>query len=267
MTLPSRKILLANGGCLLLLAWLYGGDVSDALRARTAEVSAFTEPPSMVRPAGVLILGALALGGALWGLIKRRGEDYKGYRLLPIVLVGALFVDLVVAERRTPLGSVDLASLALRSFQEQAQELATPTDVPAEPAVLNPLLEKLGRPPYLVRGQPVSQYTLQVRQDCNGPVGEAPGLQPGTLIYCVAPGRKAAWITLVGLPGGQRFGSPAVMSANGEVRFALVEPVIPGEGEGDPGLGMDPAFREEDEDEEEAPTPAPSGGTDARPGP
>ena len=32
----SRKTLLINGACLLLLAWLYGGDLSDALRARTA---------------------------------------------------------------------------------------------------------------------------------------------------------------------------------------------------------------------------------------
>jgi hypothetical protein len=266
MTLPSRKILLANGGCLLLLAWLYGGDVSDALRARSAEVSAFTELPSLVRPAAVLVLGVLALGGVLWGLIRRQGDDYKGYRLLPIVLVGALFVDLVFAERRNPLSSLDLATLSLRAFQEQAQELATPTSVPAEPAVLSPLLEKLGRPPYLVKGQPVSKYTLQVRQDCSGPVGEAPGLQAGTLIYCVAPERKAAWITLVGLPAGQRFGSPAVVAANGEVRFTLVEPVIPGEEAGEAGMGLDSAFREEDEGEEASP-PAPSGGTDAHPGP
>lgn len=266
MTLPSRKILLANGGSLLLLAWLYGGDLSDALRARSAEVSAFNELPSLVRPSAVIVLTVLALGGALWGLIRRQGDDYKGYRLLPIVLVGALFVDLVFAERRNPLGSLDIATLSLRAFQEQAQELATPNDVPAEPAVLSPLLEKLGHPPYLVKGEPASKYTLQVRQDCSGPVSEAPGLQPGTFIYCVAPGRKAAWITLVGLPGGQRFGPPAVVSAGGEVRFALIEPVVHGEGQGEPGVDPDPAFREEEEDEE-APPPTPSGGTDARPGP
>lgn len=266
MTLPSRKILLANGGCLLLLAWLYGGDVSDALRARSAEVSAFQEMPSLARPAAVLVLAVLALGGALWGLIRRQGDDYKGYRLLPIVLVGALFVDLVFAERRNPLSSLDMATLSLRAFQEQAQQLATPNDVPAEPAVLSPLLERLGHPPYLVKGQPASTYTLQVRQDCTGPVGEAPGLQPGTFIYCVAPGRKAAWITLVGLPAGQRFGAPAVVAAGGEVRFALIQPVIPGEEAGEAGMGLDPAFREEEEGEA-APPPTPSGGTDAPPGP
>jgi hypothetical protein len=265
MTLPSRKILLANGGCLLLLAWLYGGDVSDALQARSAEVSAFTELPALVRPSVVLVLGALALGGALWGLLTRKGEDFKGYRLLPIVLVGALFVDLVFAERRTPLGSLEVASMSLRSFQEQAQELATPDSVPTDPAVLRPMLEKLGRPPYLVKGQPVSQYSLQVRQDCTGPVAQAPGLQPGTFIYCVAQGRKGAWITLVGLPAERRFGLPDVLSVKDEPRFALVEAPIPGES-GDELDQPPPAFRDP-EAPEEAPPAASSGGTDARPGP
>jgi hypothetical protein len=263
MTLPSRKSLLANAGALLLLAWLYGGDVRDALQARSAEVSAFTELPPLVRPAVVLVIGALALGAVLWGLLRRRGDDYKGYRLLPLVLVAALFVDLVFAERRVPLGSLELASLSLQSFQSQAQQLATEDAVPAEPAVLGRLLEKLGRPPYLVRGQPVSQYTLQLRQDCEGPVRSAPGLQPGTLIYCVAPGRKGAWITLVGLPAERRFGTPEVLSVGGEARFLLVEPIPPA-GESGPPPGS--PFREPGL-AEEAPAGPSSEGQEARPSP
>lgn len=232
MTHPSRKLLLANAGCLLLLAWLYGGDVRDALQARAAEVAAFTEVPPLLRPAGVLLLGALALAAALWGLLRRRGEDYRGYRLLPLVLVGALFMDLVLVERRIPLSSLELASLSLQSFQVQAQRLATEDTVPTEPAVLTPLLEKLGRPPYLVRGQPVPRYTLLVRQDCEGPVRSAPGLQPGTFLYCVAPGRKGAWITLVGLPAERRFGTPDVLSVGGEPRVLWVQPFPPGDAAG-----------------------------------
>jgi hypothetical protein len=270
MTLPSRKLLLANGGCLLLLAWLYGGDVSDGLRARSAEVSAFTELPPLIPPALVLGCGVLALGAALWGLLKRRGDDYKGYRLLPIVLVGALFVDLVFAERRTPLGSTDLATMALKSFQEQAQELATPEAVPGDPAVLSAMLEKLGRPPYLVRGEPVSRYTLQIYEDCTGPVGKAaPGVQPGTFIYCLAGQRRGAWITLVGLRVGQRFGPPEVLSANDELRFVVVRPLTPGEevsSDEEFTSPPPPAFREA-EPAQEAPPAASSGGTDARPGP
>ncbi|MBN1207001.1 MAG: hypothetical protein JXB05_19105 [Myxococcaceae bacterium] len=229
MTLPGRRILLANAACLLLLAWLYGGDLLDALRARGADVSAFVEPPPLVRPAGVLALAALALGATVWGMLRRRGDDFKGYRLLPLLLVGALFVDLVFAESRMPLGSTDLATMSLRYFHNLAQQQATEDAVPADPAMLSPLLQKLGRPPYLVRGQPASQYTLQVRQDCEGPVRSAPGLQPGTFIYCVAPGRKGAWITLVGLPAEQRFGTPDILSVRGEARFLLVQPSRPEE--------------------------------------
>ncbi|HYH97251.1 hypothetical protein [Hyalangium sp.] len=268
MTLPSRKLLMANAACLLLLAWLYGGDVSDALQARSAEVSAFTELPPLGRPSSVLVLGALALGAALWGLLRRQGDDYKGYRLLPIVLVGALFVDLVFAEQRSPFDSLEVASRALGVFQEQAQQLATSEAVPADPAVLSPLLESLGRPPYLVRGQPASRYTLQVRQDCESPVRLAPGLQPGTLIYCVDPGRKGASIALVGLPAGKRFGKPELLSVNGEpivAPVALVAPAIPGEVGDD--SGAPPAlFREPGPPGEEP--PAPSGERkDADPGP
>jgi hypothetical protein len=266
MTLPSRKLLLANAGCLLLLAWLYGGDVRDALQARSAEVAAFTELPALVRPAAVLVIGALALGATAWGLLRRRGDGYKGYRLLPLVLVGALFVDLVVAERRVPLGSLELASISLQSFHSQVQQLATAEAVPADPAVLNPLLEKLGRPPYLVRGQPLSQYTLLVRQDCEGPARSALGLQPGTLLYCVAPGRKGAWITLVGLPAERRFGTPDVVSVGGEPRFLLVEPIPPGEESGPPVPPSGAPFRDPASMEAEPAEPA-SEGQGARPPP
>jgi hypothetical protein len=228
MTLAaSRKTLLINAACLLLVGWLYGGDLRDALQARKAEVAAFTALPPLGPPAGVLVLATLALGGVVWGLLRRKGDDFKGYRLLPIVLVAGLFVDLVLAERRSPLSSLDMASMSLQNFHGMAQELATPEAVPSEPAVLHRLLGKLGRPPYLVRGQPAGEYTLQVRQDCEGPVSAASGLQPGTFIYCVAPERKGAWITLVGLPAERRFGLPDVLSVNGEVRFLVVQPAIP----------------------------------------
>ncbi|WP_224244167.1 hypothetical protein [Hyalangium gracile] len=265
MTLPSRKVLLANGVCLVLLAWLYGGDVFDAVQARSAEVSAFLEPPPLVRPIIVLVIGTLALGVVVWGLLRRQDDDFKGYRLLPIVLVAALFVDLVFAEKRMPLSSVDLASMSLRYFQDLAQRQATRDAVPADPASLNPLLEQLGRPPYLIRGQPASQYTLQVRQDCEGPVRSAPGLQPGTLIYCVASGRKGAWITLVGLPAERRFGSPEVLSVGGEPRFMLVQP-LPSEEAPAPEPAPSEPFRGSGRTAAQPSEPG-NGGQDARPAP
>lgn len=265
MKLPSRKLLLANGVCLLVLSWLYGGDLLDAFRARSAEASALLEPPSLARPLFVLAVSALALGAVVWGLLRGQGDDFKGYRVLPIVLVGALFVDLVFAERRIPLSSVDLASMSLKSFQDLAQQQATRDAVPADPAVLSPLVQQIGRPPYLIRGQPVTQYSLQVRQDCEGPVRSAPGLQPGTLIYCVAAGRKGAWVTLVGLPAERRFGTPDVLSVNGEPRFALVQPQLPEEAPAAEPPAAEP-FRGSEGSHSTPPGPG-SEGQDARPGP
>jgi hypothetical protein len=265
MTLPSRKVLLANAVCLLGLVWIYGGDVRDALQARSAEVSALLEPPPFVRPVIVLGLGALALGVTVWGLLRRRGDDFKGYRLLPILLAGALFVDVVLGEQRMPLKSLDLATMSLQYFQELVQQQATADSIPTDPAVLSPLLEKLGHPPYLVRGQPASAYTLQVRQDCEGPVRSAPGLQPGTFIYCVASGHKGAWITLVGLPAERRFGTPEVVSVDGEARFLVVQPLPPEEAESPESPTSSP-FR--GGGSEPAPPSNPgSGGQDARPAP
>ncbi len=265
MMLPSRKVLLANAVCLLGFIWIYGGDVRDALQARSAEVSAFLAPPPFVRPIIVLGLGAVALGVAVWGVLRRRGDDFKGYRLLPLLLVGALFVDLVFAEPRTPLKSLDLATMSLQYFQELVQQQATADSIPVEPARLSPLLEKLpGRPPYLVRGQPVGAYSLQVRQDCEGPVRSAPGLQPGTFIYCVASGRKGAWITLVGLPAERRFGTPDVLSVGGEARFLVVQPLPPEEAESPESPASSP-FRGAGSDA--APPKPGSEGQEARPAP
>jgi hypothetical protein len=229
MTLPSRKTLLGNVLSLAGLAWVYGGDLADAVRARSSEVAAFSTLPSPVGPAVVLALSVLATLVVVGGIVGGKAEGFKGYRLLPILLVGSLFVDLVLAESRVPLSSLDVASMSLQRFHQLAQEMATEQAVPDDPRILQPLLEQLGRPPYLVRGEPVAAYTLQVRKDCEGPVSEAPGVLPGTLLYCVAPEKKGAWVTLVGLPAEQRFGPPAVVSARGETRFLLVRPTPPDE--------------------------------------
>lgn len=226
MKLPSFKTLLANGLCLSTLAWLYGGDLWDALRARTAEVSAFLAPPRLVWPALVLAATGVALGIVLWGLVRGRVEGFKGYRLLPILLVSALFFDLVLAEGDVPLLPEDVASLVLDQFQEKAAALAQGKTVASDPAVLRPLLDELAPPPYLVRGERVPAWSLQVREQCQGPVLEAPGLAVGTVVYCVAPNGEKAWVTLVGLPAGERFGLPTVFSVAGQPRVAVVQPVL-----------------------------------------
>jgi hypothetical protein len=233
MTLPSRKTLLANAFSLLALAWLYGGDLRDALRAREAEVAGYFQLPSVLMPSLVLALTAAVLAVVAFGLVRRKGEDFKGYRLLPILLVGALLVDLVLSESSQYLDSSELTVAAMQDFRELAQELATEQEVPADPAVLGPLVEKLGRAPYLVRGQHVGNYALQVRQGCQGPAQELSGARPGTLLYCVGPERREAWISAVGLPVGERFGGAAVLAVRGTPVSTQVLPQPPG-GQADP---------------------------------
>ncbi len=260
MMRPSTKTWLSNAVCLVVLAWLYGGDLRDALRARTAEVAAFALPPSPVQPAVVLAVTALAALVALYGLARRRGPEFRGYRLLPIVLVSALFLDLLFAESEVPVSSAGAANYALQHFAQAVQQRAGAGALPTTPAQLQPLLEPLGQPPYLVRGQPVPAYGLQVRERCDGPVAQAPGAQVGTLLYCVAPGARAAWVTLVGLPSEQRFGTPQVFSVGGRPRFVTVQAVdeAPAAGQGAPPQA-EGAFREQPgtKDAGVLPVPAP----------
>ncbi|XXF76553.1 hypothetical protein P2318_26360 [Myxococcaceae bacterium GXIMD 01537] len=233
MTLPTRKTLLANAISLLALAWLYGGDLRDALRAREAEVAAYTLPPSVVPPAVVLVLGAIATGIAAWGLLRRRDDTFRGYRLLPIVLVLALMVDLFRAESADLLSSADTTGAVLEDFRDSVQALASSEQVPSDAAALRPLLQKLPPAPYLVRGQSVGPFELQVREGCTGPASEPNGARPGTLIYCVAATREEGWLSAVGLPAEQRFGPPAMVSQGGVLQVARVQPRPPSE-QGEP---------------------------------
>lgn len=240
MKIPSRQTLALNGLCYLVLAWLYGGDLMDAVRARSADVAAFLAPPPFVWPTVVLAAMAGVLGIGVWGVLRDRGDDFKGYRLPPILLVVALFADLVLSEGQIPLRSEEVAFLSLGHFREKTQALVREGRVPLSPEALRPVLEEMGQPPYLVRGVRADAWSLQVRQGCEGPVAEAPGLEVGTFIYCAAPGGTRAWVTLVALPADKRFGLPEVLSSEGSPSFALIEP----EGEPGPaGEGLPPSGR------------------------
>ena len=267
MTLPSRQTLLVNLLCLLVLSWLYGGDLLDAVRARSAEVSAFLAPPPLVWPAVVLCVMLGALGVGVWGLAHGQGEGFKGYRLLPIVLVTALFFDLVLSENQMPLRSEDVAFMSLGRFRDEVEPLIRGGKVPTSPEVLLPVVEAMGQPPYLVRGVRAAAWSLQVRQGCQGPVEQAPGLELGTFIYCVAPGADRAWVSLVALPAGKRFGFPEVLSSEGHTSFALIQFVPPEEEAPGPGgeapFGETPGSRalpggpETPDEGERAPVPTP----------
>lgn len=210
--------------CFALLTWLYGGDLYDASRAASAEVSALTAPPS-VPFAGLLVALAFAGGGlTLLGVTKKRDRTWKGYRVMPIVTVVGLFVDvLVISSEKTPFSSSMRAAAAIEQFEHRAAELSSATSVSSDAAALQQLADELGPPPWLHRAQPIPKWTVEVEFACAGPRGDARGAAPGTLFYCVTPDRAKAWLTAVGLPREERFGSAQVVSSGGQPLVGVVQ--------------------------------------------
>lgn len=218
-----RLVVAANAASLLFLSWLYGADLLDALAARGAEVVARSQPPAVIFAALVLVAALACAGAVAWALFRRKDASFRGYRLLPIVTVVAVFVDLfVVSASNSPLRSSDQLALHLRQFQLQATQIAAAAGTVDQPEALRASLAELGAPPYLVRGKRPPAYALEVRQGCAGPVAEAGGVAVGTLIFCVSADRRTAWVTAVALPVEARSGSPAIWSERGVARFALV---------------------------------------------
>jgi hypothetical protein len=225
MKLPGRLtvgIHLAGVGA---LAWLYGGDLIEYRRALGAEVAAMTELPNAALAVGACLAGAAALGVALWSVLRGKPAGFRGYRVLPIVVVVVVFVDLFVlgAARGPGIPSPAAFNATLDQFAEKARERSKPGAVLADAQALDGLLAALGRPPYLSRGVRVPRYSLVLREGCEGPVTLAGGAPVGTVYYCVSAARDRAWVTGVALPVEQRFGAPAVFSAGGTPRGWLIQ--------------------------------------------
>ncbi|MFZ5470626.1 MAG: hypothetical protein ACOZIN_14420 [Myxococcota bacterium] len=226
MKWPGRGLPVASGSFLAVLSWLYLGDVADWWRGRSAEVAAMPELPRLGFALGVLLAAVGAGGVFAAGVLQARPASWRGFRLLPIVGVVALFVDLfVLSSSRALVSSPDELSMAMRAFGQHAGELSRGGWVPHTVEELSSAVAELGAPPYLVRGEQVRAYALQVRTECEGPVTQAEGVGAGTFIYCVAKDRRSAWLTAVALPAEERFGPPAVFSVRGRpVMVEVAEP-------------------------------------------
>ena len=221
---------------LLLLGWLYGGDVSDALKARTAEVAAFAEPPSLAFAVVVLLAALSGASVTALGVVKRKGGGWRGYRLMPIVTVVVLFVDLFfVFGSKSPLSTADRSLAVIQVLTNQANLLATPSRVPSVEQ-LEEQLAPFEPPAYQVKGERPRRWVLKEVAGCSGPVAEPRGEPVGTLFYCVSPDLKQAWLSLVGLDVGRRFGTPEVMKRGSEVVAGVVAVPVPDE----PGEDMEP---------------------------
>jgi hypothetical protein len=215
---------MVNGACLLLLAWLYGGDLLDAVRAQSNELGALAQLPSV--PFAAIMLALALVGGALTvrGVLQRRGGDWRGYRVMPIVAVVGLFVDLfLISANKTPFSSAARAAAAVETFEQKANALATSSAVSSDSATLEKALEDLGDAPWLLNGRPLGRWTLKVVGDCAGPKLDRGDAAPGTMVYCVSVDRTQAWITAVGLPAGERFGSAQMVTSGGQPLVGLVQ--------------------------------------------
>jgi len=205
-----------------LLAWLYGGDVAEHLQAQGAELYAALTPPDVVFASVVLGFLGACVGAAGWGLWKRQGPAWKGYRLLPILALLALFLDLFVVHGEAQRLPSDVRlSAVLESFAAEATQKSSHDLVVADAKVLEQLALGLGPPGYLVRGKPLEAFRVEVREGCDGPAAPAPGTAAGTLVYCVARDRTQAWVTASALAAERRSGAPEPFTLRGTLVSAL----------------------------------------------
>ena len=151
--------------------------------------------------------------------------------MLPVCLAVALFIDLfLISGSRGPnFSSTTQLAMATQALVESLNGMSEDKTVLADPGKISAMVSQMGEPPYLVRGKRPEHFSLQVRKDCQKPVLEAPGIQVGTVLYCLAPGDKWAWVTVVGLPAEQTFGEPAVFSLGGAEQWWVVEAKDPDE--------------------------------------
>ncbi len=218
-----RVALLINAGCALVLGWLYGGDALDALRAQSAEVSAYLEPPSLVFALGSLLATGVGFAAGVVGIVQKRDRAWRGYRLMPIVTVVVLFVDLFLFNAaKSPLNAAERTTLTIAGLAEAASRASSSTTVPTSPRELEAMATQFGSPPYLVNGEPVKAWSVVVRQGCTGPVTEVKGEPVGTLFYCLSADASQAWVSAVGLPMGTYFGVPSLFTHKGEPVVGVV---------------------------------------------
>lgn len=237
---------LAMHGLLLgLLAVFYGGDLMRYVRATGADVAWMASLPSLTL--SLVGVATLLFAGGLLGVGLATGKDasWRGYRLGPIAGVALFFFDFaVLSSVRSPMSGEERALFAVVALADGASQHASHTAVPDDPRLLASFVDELGDVPFFVKGERVPKWTVDVRTGCKGPAADAMGKGAGTLVYCLADDRKHAWVTLVGLPPGESFGSAAVVSTEEpwmqEVTLAPPEPAPEPDEPGRPELGAGP---------------------------
>lgn len=222
--MKPRASVVVNGLFFVALAWLYIGDLYEAVRGASAEVAALSGLPSVPFAVAVLVAATVAAGLTVFGVATQRGREWRGYRVMPLVVLVALFVDLLVlTENRATFTSSMRAVAAVDMFQQRVEERSTASTVPVDVKVLDEAAAELGEPPWLVKGQQLKAWRVEVVQGCKGPKVDSGTAGAGTLFYCVSEARDEAWVTVVGRTSDDRFGPPAVVTLNGQVLLGHVQ--------------------------------------------
>ncbi len=193
-----RGALWANGLALALLLWIGIRYLLIGLEVRSASVVALTAIPPWPLYAGFVALAAALAGLVGLAVARRATPESKVFRLLPVASAICLSTHWFVLPTAVP--PIALDQLAIQELAD-VPSLVTPDSYGLLPVDAEPIAAALRTLPcpYLRNGQPMTPWALSVVRDCTGPIVELPpGIQAGTLLYCVAADRRKAWMSGVG---------------------------------------------------------------------
>ncbi|MFO0594516.1 MAG: hypothetical protein U0228_04410 [Myxococcaceae bacterium] len=200
----------------LFLVWLYFGDLSRFVRAQSAEVVLMNQLPSL--PLSLLgVLVAIAFGASYFGRLSGRVSADDRRRALVLFVAGSLvFIDFtILASSHSPISAEARVVAAIDGFTQAANQNSSHVAVPTDLRSLDEWAREQGRPPIFVKGSPVEHWRVELHEGCTGPLVGAPGVPPGTLLYCIAPNHRQAWVTAVANELGHPFGPVSVIAPDG----------------------------------------------------
>jgi len=206
--------------------WLVGDQLMLAWGARSHEVAHLeTIPPLWFWIPSLLVVVA---GGAVAALGPRSGRDPRLVRVPLIVFMLVAFVDGWVMPDVRPDG-LDLDALgSVKVFAGIVEELAGAMGkLPATEKDLQPALDQMPPPPFLVKGTRPAAWKIKLRSGCQGPSTAVDDTPPGTYLYCLNGDASVAWITAVGLTS-VRYGAPEILSHDGKPVIAAARVPTPG---------------------------------------
>ncbi|MBL8914574.1 MAG: hypothetical protein JNM17_27975 [Archangium sp.] len=201
----------------VFLVWLYAGDLVRFIKVQSAPVALINAVPSLALS---LIGTALAFAFTAIVLLDVGGRlqpDWRPRSLVHAAVAALVFIDFsIISSRLTPILPEVRVAAVIQGLADAASEAATLDQIPTDRRAFEEWARESGGPaPLFKEGNAVGTWHVEVRENCIGPAEFAGNSPAGTLIYCVAPNRRRAWITAVAIPLGKRFGQADIISTQG----------------------------------------------------